>query len=346
MVADAQAWLDTPATNFGWILIGNEAQLKTAKRFNSRENPNSSNRPVLTLDYFPPGPTPTPTPTYSPTPTPIGTPTPTPSPVPTATPTPTPEPTATPLPPLTVVPPAEIKAPDVEHGTVVVVQPTSGASVAFPEQGLELQIPAFAQQATLQVLVRSPDVAELPVTADTEVLRAVGIEFFDASGTPKQNVRLWLSARLDFALTDAQIDRIGGLSAVLSEFAAGRIRIRRFSAANAGQLTNLNATFDLITRTFSASTAQFSVFVLTWDREARSQATPTATPTAPPSPTATMTPAPTLTPTVTFTGLVPETGGFSVSRAALSKMLLLGFLLLAAGIFLGDVPFDTRNHLC
>lgn len=39
MVADTQTWLDDPASNFGWILVGNEAVLGTAKRFDSRSGP-------------------------------------------------------------------------------------------------------------------------------------------------------------------------------------------------------------------------------------------------------------------------------------------------------------------
>ena len=38
MKADVQGWIDQPATNFGWILIGDEANLSTARRFDSREN--------------------------------------------------------------------------------------------------------------------------------------------------------------------------------------------------------------------------------------------------------------------------------------------------------------------
>jgi hypothetical protein len=37
MVADVQQWLDQPASNFGWIIIGNESQSATSKRFDSRE---------------------------------------------------------------------------------------------------------------------------------------------------------------------------------------------------------------------------------------------------------------------------------------------------------------------
>lgn len=53
MVADVQSWLDNPATNFGWILIGNEGPLQTARRFDSRENSQPAFRPQLTIDYTP-----------------------------------------------------------------------------------------------------------------------------------------------------------------------------------------------------------------------------------------------------------------------------------------------------
>jgi hypothetical protein len=36
MIADVQQWVSTPATNFGWIVIGNEALKATARRFYSR----------------------------------------------------------------------------------------------------------------------------------------------------------------------------------------------------------------------------------------------------------------------------------------------------------------------
>ncbi len=51
MVADVQAWLDNPSTNFGWILIGNETTLKSARRFDSREASIAANRPALTVQY-------------------------------------------------------------------------------------------------------------------------------------------------------------------------------------------------------------------------------------------------------------------------------------------------------
>ena len=68
MGADVQAWLDQPASNFGWLLLGNESQDQTTKRFDSRENAVAGNRPRLDVIYAPPEPpTPTPTPTPAPT---------------------------------------------------------------------------------------------------------------------------------------------------------------------------------------------------------------------------------------------------------------------------------------
>jgi hypothetical protein len=54
MVADAQGWLDDPAGNFGWMLIGVENAAATAKRFDSRENATPANRPKLTVTFSPP----------------------------------------------------------------------------------------------------------------------------------------------------------------------------------------------------------------------------------------------------------------------------------------------------
>ena len=54
MASDAQAWVNSPATNFGWIVRGNEVGQKTAKRFNSRQDNDASERPVLTVDFTPP----------------------------------------------------------------------------------------------------------------------------------------------------------------------------------------------------------------------------------------------------------------------------------------------------
>ncbi|MFZ1322365.1 MAG: DNRLRE domain-containing protein [Ignavibacteria bacterium] len=51
MIQDVQNWLDNPESNFGWALVGNERDLGTAKRFDSRENDSANFRPVLTVTY-------------------------------------------------------------------------------------------------------------------------------------------------------------------------------------------------------------------------------------------------------------------------------------------------------
>ncbi|HEY5657110.1 MAG TPA: multicopper oxidase domain-containing protein, partial [Myxococcota bacterium] len=51
MAADVQGWLDSPATNFGWIVIGNEVDLRAVDRFDTRENTTPANRPALTIDF-------------------------------------------------------------------------------------------------------------------------------------------------------------------------------------------------------------------------------------------------------------------------------------------------------
>jgi hypothetical protein len=59
MRADVQSWLDDPASNFGWLVLGDESEILSAKRFDTRE---SASPPVLTIQYRPAGPRPTPTP--------------------------------------------------------------------------------------------------------------------------------------------------------------------------------------------------------------------------------------------------------------------------------------------
>jgi hypothetical protein len=53
MAADVQTWLDDPAGNFGWVVVGNESTDPTAKRFDTKENTVSSVRPVLTIEFTP-----------------------------------------------------------------------------------------------------------------------------------------------------------------------------------------------------------------------------------------------------------------------------------------------------
>src|SRR5215472_10271094 len=66
MVADVQSWLDDPASNFGWLVLGDESAAATAKRFDTRE---SASPPMLTIQYIP-GPRVSPSPRPRPTPAP------------------------------------------------------------------------------------------------------------------------------------------------------------------------------------------------------------------------------------------------------------------------------------
>ncbi len=52
LVADVQAWLNDPSSNFGWVVLGDESVPGTAKRFDSSEHLNPANRPVLTIQYM------------------------------------------------------------------------------------------------------------------------------------------------------------------------------------------------------------------------------------------------------------------------------------------------------
>ena len=51
MVSDIRDWLDDPANNFGWIVIGDESMPLTTKRFDSREHVVIEQRPSLTVFF-------------------------------------------------------------------------------------------------------------------------------------------------------------------------------------------------------------------------------------------------------------------------------------------------------
>ncbi len=53
LVADVEAWLATPASNHGWILIGPENGDQTARRIDSRESASIASRPTLTVTFTP-----------------------------------------------------------------------------------------------------------------------------------------------------------------------------------------------------------------------------------------------------------------------------------------------------
>jgi hypothetical protein len=68
MIADVQSWVNNPDSNFGWLVLGDESTIATAKRFDTRE---SASPPVLTIQYISGSRVmPTPRPRPSPTPRP------------------------------------------------------------------------------------------------------------------------------------------------------------------------------------------------------------------------------------------------------------------------------------
>lgn len=54
MVADVQAWLDGQEPNHGWVVLGDESGGVSAKRFDTRENPDGNSRPGLRVLFVPP----------------------------------------------------------------------------------------------------------------------------------------------------------------------------------------------------------------------------------------------------------------------------------------------------
>ncbi len=53
---DVRLWLAAPLHNFGWIVLGDETTRQTAKGFASREEPDPTRRPILTVTYRVPRP--------------------------------------------------------------------------------------------------------------------------------------------------------------------------------------------------------------------------------------------------------------------------------------------------
>lgn len=56
-VADVQSWVDQPASNHGLILIGDEVNSQSAKRFAGAEFDDAEVVPMLVVDWTPPEPT-------------------------------------------------------------------------------------------------------------------------------------------------------------------------------------------------------------------------------------------------------------------------------------------------
>ena len=53
LVSDVQNWLDSPGSNFGWLLMGDETGSQTFRQFYTQEAPNLAFRPELLIDFTP-----------------------------------------------------------------------------------------------------------------------------------------------------------------------------------------------------------------------------------------------------------------------------------------------------
>ena len=51
LVSDVQGWVNNPATDFGWMIVGDESTNGTSRLFVSSESPNTAYRPALTIVY-------------------------------------------------------------------------------------------------------------------------------------------------------------------------------------------------------------------------------------------------------------------------------------------------------
>ena len=224
-------------------------------------------------------------------------------------PTPTPGPSPTPLPPLTVVPEEEITVAGAEEGCVTaVVHPTTSTVLVLPEHGVSFRIPEAVQQRTFQVNFCALATDSVPGQPEGRVLAAVSIAALDVDASPIPVVELWSPARLAVTLTDKALQDMGGLSAALSEHAAGRLALQRYRPlAPTGYWTALRTQFDLIERSLSTSLnrlGQPSIYTVVWSAiqpalPPSPEPTPTATPTATMAPTSSPVPTPAGQPTST-----------------------------------------------
>ena len=51
LVRDVRLWLEARSQNHGWVLVGDESEASTVARYDSREHPEPSRRPTLSVRY-------------------------------------------------------------------------------------------------------------------------------------------------------------------------------------------------------------------------------------------------------------------------------------------------------
>ena len=222
-------------------------------------------------------------------------------PAPTATPVPPAAPTATPV--TTVEVPAgsitEVAAPS--GGVAAVIQPSSAATISAPDGAIVVQVPPIAHNITFQI-VYDPSPSAVPSTpANMSVIRAFGLNAHDADGVA---ISLQLLKSVTIVASYSAAD-----AAAAPNGSPSNLKIARYDVST-GAWSTLSTTVDLGAMTLTAKSGHLSLFAVV-GVEPAAQAVGTVTPTA--------------------TAAPPPTGDLAPGSGLLLGMILVGFLLIAAG---------------
>ena len=166
LIADVQAWVSNPASNFGWFIIGNEINPGSAAKFGTSEHGTATSRPRLDVTFTtsPPSPTPTATATSTPTATPTATATFTPTATPAASLTPSPTPPSTPT-------PAPTLTPGVTPSPTPAVTPTPSPTASISPTPVATPTPTPVSSATpTPVATATPTPAGTPTPSPAQAL--------------------------------------------------------------------------------------------------------------------------------------------------------------------------------
>jgi hypothetical protein len=224
-------------------------------------------------------------------------------PAPTPTPVPPAQPTATPVP--TVEVPAdditEVAAP--AGGAAAVFQPSSGGTITAPDDSITVQVPPVAHDTTFQIAY-DPAPDNVPATpSNLSLIKAFGLNAHDADGT---GISLDLLKLVTIVVKYTADDAANAPNGSPSNLKLARYDVRTNAWAT------LNTTVDLGAQTLTAKSGHLSLFAV-MGAETTSQPSVTATPTA------------------TATAEAPPTGDFAPGSGLLLGLILVGFLLIAAG---------------
>ena len=218
-----------------------------------------------------------------------------------AAPTATPGPTATPV-TITEIPIGNVVVVNVPAGgTVTIIQPSSASTITTPDGAIVVQVPAVAHDTTFQIAYDpSPSVVP-PTPANLSIVRAFGLNAHDADGIP---ISLSLRKSVTIVASYTAADALGAPNGNPSN-----LKIARYDSITSAWVT-LNTNVDLGAKTLTAKSGHLSLFAVV-GAEPSPQSVGTVTPTATAEP--------------------PPTGDLTPSSGLLLGLMLVGFLLMAAG---------------